>query len=297
MTSNCLSGKYEYFNGIEWRSVSEYVSGEKVLVYYPDGFGRLESPLEDSCEVNAVPLYISKDWNVPVACTADAGIVFIEKGKLCRERFADFFRSGENTEKCKIPSSCEMVSNGEKLSIVDIERLCKSICKNKLKYLKGDTRLLTYVSKDKGRVCFSPRIYSVELASRQSLLSKMGFRKVGYIPFYCGSSRVLAENLWTLLHTSNLNVRYYISEFNKEYYMYQPTLLDDGLYSPDDVDLSTNGDIYFGCPMFDEGDIIGRESELFVYSTRDSVKCGFRVSTGMLVVRRAGTMMVVGVDR
>lgn len=44
-TVSCVTGDTEYFNGKEWRRIDQYVEGDKVLQYNPDGTATLVEPL------------------------------------------------------------------------------------------------------------------------------------------------------------------------------------------------------------------------------------------------------------
>lgn len=44
-TVSCVTGDTEYFNGKEWRRIDQYVEGDKVLQYNPDGTATLVNPL------------------------------------------------------------------------------------------------------------------------------------------------------------------------------------------------------------------------------------------------------------
>lgn len=53
----CVSGDTEYFNGYEWKPISEYVIGEKVLQYNEDGSAELVTPLEYISYTSNDPFY------------------------------------------------------------------------------------------------------------------------------------------------------------------------------------------------------------------------------------------------
>lgn len=53
----CVSGDTEYFNGYEWKPISDYVHGEKVLQYNEDGTAELVTPLEYISYASSDPFY------------------------------------------------------------------------------------------------------------------------------------------------------------------------------------------------------------------------------------------------
>lgn len=53
----CVSGDTEYFNGYEWKPISEYVYGDKVLQYNEDGTAELVLPLEYISYASNDPFY------------------------------------------------------------------------------------------------------------------------------------------------------------------------------------------------------------------------------------------------
>ena len=53
----CVSGDTEYFNGYDWKPISDYVHGEKVLQYNEDGTAELVTPLEYISYASSDPFY------------------------------------------------------------------------------------------------------------------------------------------------------------------------------------------------------------------------------------------------
>lgn len=297
MINACLDGSNEYFNGSEWKPISNYQEGseEKVLQYNSDGTATLVTPSIFVSECNDTPVYESKDGNVPTMCTADANVVFKEKGKLFVQRFSDFFKSRDVTESCNLVGSCVWSVDMDTLCYKDVHRLVKAIRKNNIKYLKKDIKLLDYVSIISDRICLSSKFMTTGTITKKILLQELGLNsKIGYVPFDCGCNYKLADQLWTLYQLSGEGKRCYVTEFEGDYYLYKPHLLDDGMYAPDDVEISTSGSVYYSYFRKEIGEVLGRESSLFSYNMSTSKKYGIGVESGMLVLRRKGTMFIMG---
>lgn len=296
MIHACLDGSNEYFNGTEWKSLSEYQEdGEEwVLQYYPNGSSVLVKPTIFIRELNNDPVYESLDDNVPTMGTKDMVLVFTENSKLCQEKFETFFQKRSVTENCNLIGSSLWVNGEDFLTYKQIILLSKIIKKGNLKYAKKNPELMGYVDIENG-ICLSKRFFSMGLLNRGALVQELGLQKgIGYIPFDCAGNQKLADQLWTLYQLSGNNKRCYVTEYNGDYYLYKPVPFDNGMYAPDNVEISTSGDIFYSYFRNDIGSILEKNSNLFKYHTESSVKYGIGVDSGMIVLRRKGTMFVVG---
>lgn len=297
MIKACLDGSNEYFNGMRWKPISEYLEGEgeEVLQYCMDGTGKLVTPTGCIREENTTPVYESKDGNIPTINTDDMEVVFRDAGKLTKQRFKYFFETKDATWRFSIPNSCEWVDGNESLQFENIFKVAKSLKKQDMKYLRNNEDLLRYVQETSKGVTLTQCFMKTNLTTKKVLLQELNLRKsVVYVPFNCGSNYELADRLWTICQLSGKDRRFYITKHKGGYYLYQPTIYDDGKYSPSDIEISITGEVSYGYLRSDMGDILDRESGMFKYYTGLSTKYGLGVPSGMLVLRRKGTMFVVG---
>lgn len=104
-TVSCVTGDTEFFNGKEWKRIDEYVEGDKVLQYNPDGTATLVDPLRYIHYQSDDPFYRYSIFSPYM--TENHNIVrVLDDGKLCLISLGDLFSMDEDIE---IPVSTEYV--------------------------------------------------------------------------------------------------------------------------------------------------------------------------------------------
>lgn len=86
-TVSCVDGITEYFNGKQWKYISEYTDGEKVLQYNEDGTATLVDPIEYIHTENDDPFYLhSKFGGIGSCLTGNHDIVYrnLPENKMCK---------------------------------------------------------------------------------------------------------------------------------------------------------------------------------------------------------------------
>jgi len=88
----CVDCDTEYFNGVEWKRISEYTEGDKVLQYNDDGSSELVSPLEYH-KYKEDNLYLIQTQGVSQCVSLDHNLVYISsKGNINKKVFSDVYK-------------------------------------------------------------------------------------------------------------------------------------------------------------------------------------------------------------
>lgn len=82
----CVDEETEYFNGYEWKSISQYEDGDMVLQYNEDGTAELVKPLEYIHYESDDVFYEYEDPSISVCQTGNHDVVHIKDGKLLKEK-------------------------------------------------------------------------------------------------------------------------------------------------------------------------------------------------------------------
>ena len=97
-TSGCVDNKTEYFNGIEWKYISEYTEGDKVLQYLKDGSSELVIPSKFHKYKEANMWRIKSKYGVNQCLSAEHNVVYItSKGNLYSKPFHKVHKQHEST--------------------------------------------------------------------------------------------------------------------------------------------------------------------------------------------------------
>ena len=128
--TNCLDKDTEYFNGKQWKKISDYTVGDKVLQYNADGTATLNKPLryiKQKCdeflklETKALDMVVTRNHN----------IVYKVKNKLYKktaEEISSQHESSKNGFSGKIITTFNYSGKGIKLTDEQIRVMCMVIC-------------------------------------------------------------------------------------------------------------------------------------------------------------------------
>ena len=105
-TVSCVTGDTEFFNGKEWKRIDQYIEGDKVLQYNPDGTATLVEPLRYIHYQSDDPFYshgvhclpITTNHNIPVRS---------ENGKIALTPLSSVFSLYNYIRTITIPASAE----------------------------------------------------------------------------------------------------------------------------------------------------------------------------------------------
>lgn len=98
--AGCVDCETEYFNGFEWKEISEYNNTDKVLQYTSDGVGELVTPIKyvkEYCEEffnvtnnsGTINMMLSKDHDV---------VYFTDKGNLRIKKMKDLYKQHNSSK-------------------------------------------------------------------------------------------------------------------------------------------------------------------------------------------------------
>ena len=190
----CVSGDTEFFNGVEWKKISDYVEGDKVLQYNEDGTAELVTPIEYIHYENEEPFYRYRSPYLSSCQTGNHDVVYIENGVVKKIKQDKILACGLKG----IPVSCTY--NGSKtIDYSQLKTLVNSVeYGNLLDY--GDLTELSLSSKkalfdilvDEGIICKNTIDENLMYMGKKleatksiaSMISTMGY-SVNYITPYC----------------------------------------------------------------------------------------------------------------
>ena len=181
--SGCVDKDTEYFNGIEWKPISKYKLGEKVLQYNKDGTAELVYPLnyiKDYCD----KMYkIKSKYGVSQMLSPEHTVVYKSKRNNLMQISAEemYHRHIEN----KIGFTGKFITtfnyNGQGINLTDaeIKLMCAVICDGS--FSKNETNYCRFHLKKNRK---KERLR--EILSECNLTWKESISKTeGYIDFYC----------------------------------------------------------------------------------------------------------------
>lgn len=97
----CVDDETEFFDGKRWKSLAEYVEGDKVLQYNEDGTAELVDPIEYIHYQSDVPFYeyrINGSYSLSTCLTGNHDVVYRDKsdgGKLKKMKFEDVLEASK----------------------------------------------------------------------------------------------------------------------------------------------------------------------------------------------------------
>lgn len=84
-TVSCVTGDTEFFNGYEWKRIDEYVEGDKVLQYNPDGTATLVDPLRYIHYQSDDPFYLYENgYDLSTCLTGNHDVVILVDEDHCK---------------------------------------------------------------------------------------------------------------------------------------------------------------------------------------------------------------------
>ena len=95
----CVDSETEYFNGEEWKKISEYTEGEKVLQYNEDGTAELVTPSEYIKEEIDFFYHMKTKFGVNQMLSPEHRVIYLSKHKKIMEMAAEDLYSVVNKSK------------------------------------------------------------------------------------------------------------------------------------------------------------------------------------------------------
>lgn len=98
----CVDDETEFFNGKGWKSLKDYVEGDRVLQYNEDGTANLVNPIEYIHYQSNSPFYEYNSDDISSCQTGNHDVVYLNDGKVCKVKQEDIL----NTTVNGIPTTC-----------------------------------------------------------------------------------------------------------------------------------------------------------------------------------------------
>lgn len=188
-TVSCVTGDTEFFNGKEWKRIDEYVEGDKVLQYNPDGTATLVDPLQYIHYQSDDPFYQYRDvkyknekyndYSVKSKpkLTGNHNVVYYineSKTKLTLKSLEDIMSNFDEEEDVEVPVS-GVYACGEDVSTDILAKTYAAVV------LQEKSIMTDYNNFYNGEVGLSDKCFSLSLNSRLSLLKLFGLEEL--VPF------------------------------------------------------------------------------------------------------------------
>lgn len=188
-TVSCVTGDTEFFNGKEWKRIDEYVEGDKVLQYNPDGTATLVNPLQYIHYQSDDPFYQYRDvkyknekYNDYLVkskpkLTGNHNVVYYideNKTKLTLKSLEDIMSNFDEKEDVEVPVS-GVYACGEDVSTDILAKTYAAVV------LQEKSIMTDYNNFYNGEVGLSDKCFSLSLNSRLSLLKLFGLEEL--VPF------------------------------------------------------------------------------------------------------------------
>ena len=126
--AGCVDKDTEFFNGHEWKKISEYKDGDKVLQYAEDGKAKLVRPnayIKLPCDT----MYLFGNNEINQMLSDDHNMIFDDHDKLLEMKTSDFVESFNNgtfdTDRLKFRTTFYYDGEGFDATDDEIRRLCE----------------------------------------------------------------------------------------------------------------------------------------------------------------------------
>ena len=129
-SAGCVDRNTEFFNGNEWKKISDYQDGDMVLQYTKDGKAELVRPnayIKLPCDT----MYFFENNEINQMLSDDHNMIFDDYNKLLEMKTSDFVESFNNgtfdTDRLKFRTTFHYDGEGFDFTDDEIRRLCKMI--------------------------------------------------------------------------------------------------------------------------------------------------------------------------
>lgn len=151
--AGCLSADHEYFNGKEWKKISEYEAGEKVLQYHEDGTTSLTQPIkyhknkrDEFYELETkkgISLCVSDDHRIPfINSSQQLEVKTMEEIKTIHEQNKTGFKGAFIT-------SFSYSGKGIDLTDAEIRLMCAVVCDGHFRKTTSSKRCIVRLKKER----------------------------------------------------------------------------------------------------------------------------------------------------
>ena len=129
-SAGCVDKDTEFFNGSEWKKISDYQDGDMVLQYTEDGKAELVRPnayIKLPCDT----MYLFRNNEISQMLSDDHNMIFDDHNKLLEMKTSDFVKffndNSFNTDGLKFRTTFHYDGEGVDLTDNEIRYLCKMI--------------------------------------------------------------------------------------------------------------------------------------------------------------------------
>ena len=129
-SAGCVDKDTEFFNGSEWKKISDYQDGDMVLQYTKDGKAELVRPnayIKLPCDT----MYLFRNNEISQMLSDDHNMIFDDHNKLLEMKTSDFVKffndNSFNTDGLKFRTTFHYDGEGVDLTDNEIRYLCKMI--------------------------------------------------------------------------------------------------------------------------------------------------------------------------
>lgn len=136
-SAGCVDKDTEFFNGYEWKKISDYQQGDMVLQYTEDGKAELVRPnayIKLPCDT----MYLFENNGTSQMLSNDHNMIFDKNHKLLEMKTSDFvesFNNGTDTDKLKFRTTFHYDGEGiDDLADDEIKGVCEGINKGSISF-------------------------------------------------------------------------------------------------------------------------------------------------------------------
>lgn len=185
-TVSCVTGDTEFFNGKEWKRIDEYVEGDRVLQYNPDGTATLVEPLRYIHYQSDDPFYQYRDAKYKnekyndyavkskPKLTGNHNVVYYvdeDKTKLALKSLEDIMSRADVEEDIDVPVSGVYACGEDAPSDILAKTYAAVVLQEK-------SVMTDYNNFYNGEIGLSDKCFSISLSSRLSLLKLFGLEEL-----------------------------------------------------------------------------------------------------------------------
>lgn len=261
-SAGCVDKDTEFFNGYEWKKISDYQQGDMVLQYTKDGRAELVRPnayIKLPCDT----MYFFKNNGTSQMLSDDHNMIFDDNHSLLEMKTSDFVKSFNDdtfdTDRLKFRTAFLYDGAGIDLTDDEIKTMCEVMCERK------------------GRVSFNPK-YWHDCSQRQ-------------LQIVCGNilqyDNSITVNGRTRFYTKNKQTADFV-QFAFSSCGYRATInLYDNIFDRKTVEYEVT---------ITKETLIGlsKKTEIKKVETVDGYKYCFNVPSHMLVLRRDNRIFITG---
>lgn len=219
--NGCVDAETEYFNGKEWKRISEYTEGEMVMEWHTQNYAKMVQPLEYHVYDNNVFIHITCD-SMHQCVSLEHNLVFWYKDKMIKiptELFLYFYNHITHPLYQNILKELRFVSYDRLIRAYDVDVEYQKVKSKKYCFTVPSGMLVlrrngvTFITGNSGKSSFLSQLLcqSVDQGKDAWLYSKE-------LPNY------MSKNWINYIFAGSRHVKKYVNEHNAVYYKVPPDI-------------------------------------------------------------------------